>query len=213
MPNYEEGKIYKIYPLVEHPIQDIYIGSTTNKYLSRRMALHRIKYKEYKKGKGGKTTSYDIFDKYGVENCTIELIENVNAKDKNELNSREGFYIRSCPCVNKCIAGRTRKERMEDNKEFIREQTKLYYNKNKEIIQEYKKFYAIENQEKIKEKKQEHYSSNKMEILDKCKLYRQHRSNVINCQCGSEIKEYKMNDHSKTKKHQCYILNNPIPLL
>ncbi len=33
MPDYSQGKIYKIEPIVEHDEHEIYIGSTTQKYL------------------------------------------------------------------------------------------------------------------------------------------------------------------------------------
>jgi len=49
MVNYGNGKIYKIEPIVGHEEGDVYIGSTTNKYLSKRMGVHISKYK----GAGG----------------------------------------------------------------------------------------------------------------------------------------------------------------
>ena len=62
-----KGKIYKI---VDNGYNDMYIGSTT-KSLSQRMAQHRYNYKSQQNN----ITVYKIFDKYGVENCKIELIE------------------------------------------------------------------------------------------------------------------------------------------
>ena len=57
-----------------------------------------------------------------IEQCQIVLIENVNAKSKDELLSREKHYIKSVKCVNKCIPGRTKKEYYETHKE----EKKLY---------------------------------------------------------------------------------------
>ena len=37
----------------------------------------------------GRYTVYDLFDKYGMENCDIYLIERINANSKEELHSRE----------------------------------------------------------------------------------------------------------------------------
>ena len=51
MVNYNNGKVYKIEPICEHEEGEIYIGSTTKDYLSKRMVEHRNKYKMYKSGK------------------------------------------------------------------------------------------------------------------------------------------------------------------
>ena len=110
MVNYNDGKIYKIEPICEHDEGDIYIGSTTRDYLSSRMAIHRQVYNKYKKGKSHFITSFILFDKYGIENCKIYLLELVNANSRDELEAREGHYIRTLKCVNKLIAGRTKKE-------------------------------------------------------------------------------------------------------
>ena len=130
--NYENGKIYKIEPKVDYDEGDIYIGSTTKKYLSQRMVKHRHNYKQYKEGKRAKTMSYDLFDKYGIENCDIILLESVEANSKDELSAREAHYIRTNKCVNKAIPLRTRKEHYEDNKDKVCNQMKQYYDNNKE---------------------------------------------------------------------------------
>ena len=64
---YNQGKIYKIEPIVEHDEEDIYIGSTCCKYLSQRLRSHRDNYKGWKEGKKGLTTSFNIFEKYRLE--------------------------------------------------------------------------------------------------------------------------------------------------
>jgi ribosome-interacting GTPase 1 len=132
MVNYSNGKIYKIEPIVEHPEEDIYIGSTTKQYLSQRMDEHRGSYKKWKYGKLGKTMVFDIFDKYGVENCRILLLESVNANSKDELIAREGHYIRTLKCVNKKIEGITKKE-----------QKQLYYQKHYDKIQTHKRMVCV----------------------------------------------------------------------
>ena len=67
--NYKNGKIYKIEPRGDHSEGDIYIGSTTKQYLSQRMVQHRGDYMRFKNGTHNKTNSFDLFDKYGVDNC------------------------------------------------------------------------------------------------------------------------------------------------
>lgn len=128
MNKYEKGKIYKVESLIGN---NIYIGSTINDYLSNRMAKHRNKYKEYKLEKGDKYYVFDIFDEYGIENCFITLIENCKCSDINELRQREMFYIKTLDCVNKNIPSRTSKEYYIDNKEKIKNTSKITYEKNK----------------------------------------------------------------------------------
>jgi len=131
MVNYSKGKIYMIEPINKTDKGDIYIGSTTKEYLSQRMEYHRRDYNNYLNGYcTSRLTSYDLFNKYGIDNCKIILIELVDAKSKDELLQREAFHIRNNQCVNKCIPLRTKKEYYEDNKEEAKE----YYKKNKERL-------------------------------------------------------------------------------
>jgi hypothetical protein len=78
MVNYSNGKIYKIEAIntVEGD-KHTYVGSTAKKHLSHRMDCHRRDYAQWKKGniKSSKITSFDIFDKYGIDNCQIILLE------------------------------------------------------------------------------------------------------------------------------------------
>ena len=84
-------------------------------------------------------TSFLIFDKYGLENCKITLLEDVSCSSKNELLAREAHYIRTMKCVNKKIPNRSRKEYKTDNKEIIRIKDKEYKGKNKGTILQKKK--------------------------------------------------------------------------
>lgn len=104
MVNYSNGKIYKIVPTNGDDI--CYIGSTTKQYLSQRMDSHRTKYKNWQKNnKIEKASSVELFEKYGVENCKIVLIENFPCNTKDELEKREGEYIKTLNCINKRGAG------------------------------------------------------------------------------------------------------------
>jgi len=94
--NYENGKIYKIVGGNEH-----YIGSTTQRYVSQRFSQHVAKYNRYKKTGKEFVSSFILFDKYGVDGCSIELIEYFSCKHKQELEKREFSHIQSSPCVNK----------------------------------------------------------------------------------------------------------------
>ena len=99
--NYHLAKIYKIEPLNPDDEADVYIGSTCEPILARRMAGHRRDYTRWKAGRYGNVTSFMLFEKYGVDNCNIFLIENYQCNNKDELMKREGHYIKTIPCVKK----------------------------------------------------------------------------------------------------------------
>ena len=147
MPNYTQGKIYKIEPIVEHEEHEIYIGSTSLKYLSSRMCYHNVSYKKWKLNSHGKVMSFELFDKYGFENCVITLIENVNANTKEELLQKERYYIQSMKCINKNIPLRTLKEYYIDNIEHAKNVRKTYYENHKEETAEYQRKWREENKE------------------------------------------------------------------
>jgi hypothetical protein len=84
-----------------------YYGSTIQS-LAMRIGNHRRNYYWHKNSnKGSNTSCYSIFDEYGIENCKIELVELYPCNSKEELEAREGYYIRNNDCVNKQIMGRT----------------------------------------------------------------------------------------------------------
>jgi hypothetical protein len=121
--DYQNGKIYKVWTLLGI---EIYIGSTAQKLLSSRMNNHRNDYNQWmNNGKKGKTTVYNLFEKYGIDNCKIELIEKFPCKDKPELEAREGHHQRlhRDTMVNKIIAGRTRAEYRVENAEIIKKKS------------------------------------------------------------------------------------------
>ena len=168
MVKYENGKVYKIEPIVEHPEEDIYIGSTTKQYLSQRMETHRHDYKYWKEGNEKYVSSYGLFDKYGIENCRIYLLETVEAKTKDELTASEGHYIRTLKCVNKQTPNRTKKEYYKDNRVEIKQKNQQYRENNKDYIKLYKKKYWEENKEKIKSYQKQYRE--KMKLINENKL-------------------------------------------
>ena len=113
MPNYQNGKIYCIR---SHQSDQIYIGSTTQP-LSARFRNHRAEYRHYLKGKRNRTSSFDIIKH---TDAYIELIELYPCNCKEELLRQEGKFIRKMDCVNKLVAGRTKREYAIDNKTKIK---------------------------------------------------------------------------------------------
>lgn len=132
--DFSKSKIYKI---VNNVNDECYVGSTTQS-LNRRFSGHRGDYRQYKKGRGSNTTSFKMFDNYGVDNCRIELIENFPVKTRQELFARERVWIEKLNTVNKVIPTQTAQE---------------YYKKNMDRIfaykQEYNKKYSIRAQNEL----------------------------------------------------------------
>ncbi len=79
-----------------------------------------------------------IFDEYGIDNCTIELLEACTCNSKQELMDREAFYIQSIKCVNKNIPNRnqTPKEYRQSRVDHIKETAKVYRETHREEINE-----------------------------------------------------------------------------
>jgi hypothetical protein len=171
MTNYQNGKIYKIEALNGEE-GDVYIGSTCKQYLSQRMDKHRYSYKYWTEGKKlSNVTAYILFDKYGVENCNIILLETFPCTSHDELSAREAFYIKSMKCVNKNIPLRTDKEYREDNKDKIKLVSDAYYQNNKEKILIHNQKYYFDNVAKISIKSKAFYQENKELISQKSKEY------------------------------------------
>ena len=122
MTDYSKGQIYKIQ---DNGLNMCYIGSTVQK-LCKRMAKHRKDYKDFLTGKRNYTTVFDIFEHYGLENCKIIWIEDYPCNSKKELEAQEGKHQKETDCVNKHIAGRSSKERYEDNKDEVLSKCKIY---------------------------------------------------------------------------------------
>jgi hypothetical protein len=162
MPNYENGKIYKI-ECLNGEEGDIYIGSTCKKLLSQRMGAHRSDYKRYKEGKKRYNfTSFQLFDKYGIQNCNIVLLESFSSDSKDSLFAKEAFYIKSIKCVNKFIPLRTRKEYGDDNKDKINQYQEKYYQNNKDKKAEYYQ----NNKDKRNQYQEKYYQNNKDRIAE-----------------------------------------------
>ena len=97
------------------------------------------------------------FDKYGLENCKIVLIELVDATILDEIRARETYYIHSLQCVNRRPSIRDRNEYMEqykiENHDRMKERDKLY-------------------RERVKDKRKEKYNCNCgscIEIIEKAR--------------------------------------------
>jgi hypothetical protein len=115
---------------------NVYIGSTTKKYLSQRMEAHRHNFEGWIIGSRNytKISSFILFEKFGIDNCKMVLLELCNVSSKDELHACERKHIVSTACVNKDVPGRTQAEYREDHIEELRVKGIEHYNLNKESI-------------------------------------------------------------------------------
>lgn len=208
MPNYQNSKIYSIR---SHQTDKIYIGSTTRP-LSQRLGKHRHHY----------NTNIGISSKHILKypDYYIELIETFACNSKDELEKKEGEYIRQFKdiCVNVVYPQRTPAEYYQEHKEELNEKAKEYRQQHKEEKKEYNKQYQQQHKEEIKEKakeyKQQHIEEKK--IYQK-EYYQQHKDQLKekynqkhNCECGGKYSHSAKARHLKSNKHKNYLANTKI---
>ena len=129
MSKYSNGKIYKI---VNSETDDVYVGSTTQS-LSKRFYDHKS---TMKSSKCVNRKLYTHIKHIGLDKCFIELIENFQCNNKEELNAREGFWIRQISTLNSQVAGRTMPQWYKDNRERMLNKQTIYREANREQINE-----------------------------------------------------------------------------
>ena len=191
------GKVYKLtgYGLT-------YYGST-NSTLSTRKSHHKNCYKRFLDGKDRRNTALDIIEK--GNNWIIELVEEV--EDSEQLLKREGFYIKNNNCVNKRIAGRTKKEYYEDNEEKMkvyksqwakdnRESIKTKYHENKNAINEKRRVHMSGDGAKLKKKQQDmKYRTENKAKIDAIKKRKLHCPNCSKLITASNLKRHIKTQH------------------
>lgn len=177
-----------IYAIRSHQTDDIYIGSTCND-IKTRFRSHKGAYKSWLKGAYAYYASFELLQ---YDDAYVELIEKYPCNDKRELEKREGEIIRETEnCINKVVAGRTRKEYYNYHKE---NNTKIY----QKILQQTREYKKKRYDNQTDEEKKEYYEEHKDIILKKAKeKYKNNYSNII-----KKIKEYQEENKEKIKEYQ-----------
>lgn len=176
MPNYQNGKIYKLVS----PSGKTYIGSTTQS-LAVRKAEHKSKSIKYaNNGKVNYCHSFKLFEE-DDENYKTEiiLIENFPCDSKEELHQRERHHIDINECVNKQKPMRTKEQHRREHRDELLRYNKKYHLENKKDIKERKHNKRLANIEKIKEKRL--------------------------CDCGGTFTGENKYNHMHTQKHLMYV--------
>ena len=161
MPDYNNGKIYKI---VCNITGDKYIGSTVMQ-LCRRLSTHVDGAKRLITG-GCKSKEIILRGDY-----QIVLIENYPCNNKEELHRKEREHIENNECVKICIPQQTTLEWRNKNRDKLAKIDRKYYEKNSEIVKEKAKNHMEKiketNPEKIKEWCHQAYLNRKAKLKAK----------------------------------------------
>jgi hypothetical protein len=182
MAKYLKGKIYKI---INDETDKIYIGSTYGS-LWKRFSRHKNEYSLWVEDRTRQFKS--SFELLPFGSARIELIEDFPCNSKEELLTREQFYMNEnkLKCVNKLNAILTHDER------------KVYRLKWYHEHSDRSKKYREDNAEHIQIKSAEYYEENK-EHLNAI------RSEKITCDCGSEIRRDSKARHLRSIVHQTWL--------
>ena len=152
MNKYNNGKIYTIRCTDDNNL--IYVGSTIQP-LYKRWNDHKKRYNKEKNKEYNKLL-YVKMREIGIDNFYIELYEDYPCEKKEELNRKEGEFIRQLGTLNTVIAGRTPKEYYDDNKELISEKGRQFRDEHKDEIKKRHQIYKKKNKEMINEKRKDY---------------------------------------------------------
>ena len=140
MVDYKNGKIYK---LICDNNDLVYIGSTSQKYLSSRLAQHNA-------------TKNRCCSKQLIEagNMRIVLIENYPCESRDQLRMREEYHMSNMDCINIQKAYESPAEAKErqkqygiDNRDKILEKKRIYVARTKDQKKEYDRINYLKNRE------------------------------------------------------------------
>jgi hypothetical protein len=117
---FENAKIYKI---ICSETNRIYYGSTTQKL------NHRLNHHTAKRKSGRNCLTRDFVEP------KIYLVELVECDNKKDLLLRENYYIDNFECVNKKRAFRSKEDKKQYNKEYLKVRKQKYHLTNNETIE------------------------------------------------------------------------------
>jgi len=219
------GRVYKI--ITNCSDEKIYIGSTQQE-CERRWQEHTCHYKLWKNGKTNYTSSFDLFEKYGIDNCRIVLIKQYEVVDEKHLRVYEQLYINKFKPINKVnsffirfLSDKNRYKKllkMRPNYHQERYQQALVRNPNhnKDEYQRKLERNPNHNQDDYQRKlernpnyHQERYQQalvrnpnhNKDVYQNRREQQLKTKSEKITCECGAIISRGNISKHIITKKH------------
>jgi hypothetical protein len=160
MVDYQQAKIYKI--VIG---QEIYVGSTTKKWLRQRKQSH-IGHSKWANLQNHPL--YSLVNSLPTQwkGINLELIESYPCKSKDQLYAKEAEWIRKIGTLNSRIPGRTKEDYRTENREALLAKDRERNAQRKEAVSIMKKRY---------------YEANKKDYLRKCQEYSATRLTCPHC--------------------------------
>jgi len=192
------GRVYKI---IVNCSNDIYVGSTLQE-CRRRWQEHKANYRSWLNNVcKTKTTSFELFEKYGIDNCKIILIREYQVVDKEHLKVYEQLWINKLKPINKVnplvLSFLIKRQYPKYNKENYKRRIQLHPNYNKENYQE-----RIQRHPNYLKKRYETLlTKNPNYNREFYEKYREKKTEKITCDCGIITLRSNLSQHKKTKKH------------
>ena len=185
--DYSKCSIYKIEHVDDESL--VYVGHTTN-FVKRKTSHKSSCYNENDRHYNLKVYQM-IRENGGWDAFKMIEVEKYPCKDRREAERRENEVMKE---FKSNMNMRKSFSTEEENKLYMEEYNKNYYEIHKEKIQEQKKNYYEANKSKIqkrmREQKKVYYESNKSKLNAKVK-----------CECGCEVMNRCLKRHRATKTH------------
>lgn len=225
------GRVYKI---IVNCSNEIYVGSTQQECRAR-WQEHKDNYKRWKDKKAGGCRAFDLFDKFGIENCKIILIKQYRVTDRNQLHALEQLWINkfSKCCVNKLSAfvidpilkkklaeykKKWYQDKLKENPNYNQERYQKELEKNPNLCKEKYQKELARNPNFLKEQYQKKLAKNPNFVKEHYQKYgekaKERNKEKITCEiCSCEITKQGKSQHEKTKKHQDNLNNQQQQLI
>lgn len=129
-------KIGRIYKIISGQSNECYVGSTFDQ-LNNRFKGHKNGYKNKDNPRASHVSSFDLFDKYGVENCKMILIKEYAVLDRRHLETKELLWIKKLGAINKIepVAGLLSKIKAKKSEsQMRREEQRAVKEEEKEMM-------------------------------------------------------------------------------
>jgi len=211
----EQPQMVRFYDIISDLGNMIYTGST-EKTIKRRFSVHKCQYKLWQQGKTNHTGSFDLFEKYGIENCKIKEISSqiCDKATRDAIESQRILLHRADitkVCKNQKLPGiwtdaekkEYHKQRYIENIGKIKAHSKQYYEENVDAIKAQQKQYRDNNVDTIKQ-----YRDNNVDTIKQ--YHKQYKiDNAIRMnqkhicdKCLGKFTTANKTTHEKSKKHQ-----------
>jgi hypothetical protein len=187
-----------IYKIINTLNDFVYIGCTTQP-LRKRFMDHK---NNLSQSRLLKMKLYNAMNELGKDNFKIVLIEKIQYNNRNELRVKEQEYIDKYNSYtngynSKCEV-RSQKQYIEDNKEKIKANKKIYWENNKERLCSNKREYYLQHKDMYSSKTKIYRENNKTKIKER-------KSVKHTCDCGATFAYDSKARHEKSKTHINYV--------